>query len=97
MKFRTLLAGVAVAMSLAACQTAPQNPIALTKEKLATQKGRVGVALRTPPTDLYLPGAGCLLCLGAATIANSSLNTYSKTLKTDDLVQVKADVVELLR
>lgn len=96
MKFRTLLAGIAVAMSLAACQTAPQNPIALTKENLAAQKGRVGVALRTPATDLYLPGAGCLLCLGAATIANSSLNTYSKTLKTEDLVQVKAEVVELL-
>jgi hypothetical protein len=96
-KFRTLLAGVAVAMSLAACQTAPQNPIALTKEGLAAQKGRVAVAMRTPPTDLYLPGANCLLCIGVATMANSSLNTYSKTLKTEDLVQVKAEVVELLR
>lgn len=97
MKFRTLLAGVAVAMSLAACQTAPQNPIALTKENLAAQKGRVGVALRTPPTDLYLPGANCLLCMGAATIANSSLNTYSKTLKTEDLAQVRAEIVDLLK
>lgn len=97
MKFRTLLAGIAVAMSLAACQTAPQHPIAFSKESLGAQKGRVAVAMRTPPTDLYLPGASCLLCLGAATIANSSLNTYSKTLKVEDLVQVKAEVVELLR
>ena len=97
MNIRTLLAGIAVAVSLAACQTTPQNPITLSKDGLASQKGRVAVAIRTAAPDLYLPGAGCLLCLGAATIANSSLNTYSKTLKTDEMVQVRAEIVEALR
>lgn len=97
MNIRNLLAGVAVAVSLAACQTAPQNPISLTKESLAAKKGRVAVAVRAAKPDLYLPGAGCLLCLGAATIANSSLNTYAKTLKTDELLQVKTELVELMR
>jgi hypothetical protein len=94
---RNLLASVAMAISLAACQTAPQNPISLTKESLAAKKGRVAVAVRAAKPDLYLPGAGCLLCLGAATIANSSLNTYAKTLKTDELLQVKTELVELMR
>ena len=98
MNVRNLLAGIAVAMSLAACQTTPpQNPIALTKEGLAAQKGRVAVGIRIAKPDLYLPGASCLLCLGAATVANSSLNTYVKTLKTDELLQVRADIVESLR
>lgn len=97
MNIRNLLASVAMAISLAACQTAPQNPISLTKESLAAKKGRVAVAVRAAKPDLYLPGAGCLLCLGAATIANSSLNTYAKTLKTDELLQVKTELVELMR
>lgn len=97
LNIRNLLAGIAVAVSLAACQTAPQNPIALKKDALATGKGRVAVAMHTAAPDLYLPGAGCLLCLGAATIANSSLNTYAKTMKVDELVQVKAEIVEMLR
>jgi hypothetical protein len=95
---RNLLAGIAVAMSLAACQTTPpQNPIQLTKENLAAQKGRVAVGIRIANPDLYLPGASCLLCIGAATVANSSLNTYAKTLKTDELLQVRAEIVEGLR
>jgi hypothetical protein len=97
LNFRNLLAGFAVAVTLAACQTTPQNPVSLTKENLAAQKGRVAVAIRVANPDLYLPGANCLLCIGAATIANSSLNTYSKTLKTDELAAVKGELVELLR
>ena len=97
MNIRNLLAGIAVAMSLAACQTAPQNPIALTKDKLAAQQGRVAVAMRVPSTDLYLPGANCLLCIGVAVAANSSLNDYAKTLKSDELVQVRTEVVEMMR
>lgn len=97
MNIRNLLACIAVAVSLAACQTTPQNPVALTKEALAAQKGRVAVAMQTAAPDLYLPGAGCLLCMGTAIIANSSLNTYAKTLKTDELVQVKTEIVAMLR
>jgi hypothetical protein len=97
LNIRNLLAGIAVSLSLAACQTAPQNPIALTKASLAAQKGRVAVAMRTPATDLYLPGANCLLCMAAATVANSSLNTYAKTMKADELIQVRSEIVEMMR
>lgn len=96
MNIRNLLAGIAVAVSLAACHTTPQNSISLTKEILAAQKGRVAVAMRVANPDLYLPGANCLLCIGVATIANASLNSYSKTLKTDELVALKGEIVELL-
>ncbi len=97
MNIRNLLAGIAVAMSLAACQTVPQNPIALTKDKLAAQKGRVAVAMFVAPPFVHVPGANCMLCLAAANIANSSLNYYAKTLKFDELSQVRAEVVEMMR
>ena len=97
MNIRTLLASIAVAVSLAACQTAPQNPIALNKDTLGADRGRVAVAMRIAPPDLYLPGAGCLLCMAAATLANTSLNTYAKTLKVDEMAQAKAEIVEILR
>jgi hypothetical protein len=97
LNIRNLLAGVAVAASLAACQTAPQNPISLNKDTLGADKGRVAVAMRVAAPDLYLPGAGCLLCMAAATIANTSLNTYAKTLKVDEMTQFKAEIVEMLR
>jgi hypothetical protein len=95
LNIRNLLASIAVAVSLAACQTAPQNPISLNKDTLAG-KGRVAVAMRIAAPDLDLPGAGCLLCLAAATVGNSSLNTYAKTLKVDEMTQFKAEIVELL-
>jgi hypothetical protein len=97
MNIRNLLATLAVAVSLAACQTAPQNHIPLAKETVGAGMGRVVVAMRSVSPDLYLPGANCLLCMGAAVIANSSLNTYAKTMKTDDMVQVKGEIVDLLR
>ncbi len=97
MNIRTLLASIAVAVSLAACQTAPQNPIALNKDTLGADRGRVAVAMRIAPPDLYLPGAGCLLCMAAATLANTSLKTYAKTLKVDEMAQAKAEIVEILR
>ena len=97
MNIRNLLAGIAVAVSLAACQTAPQNPISLNKDTLGAGKGRVAVAMRVAAPDLYLPGAGCLLCMAAATIANTSLNTYAKTLKVDEMTQFKTEIVEMLR
>jgi hypothetical protein len=96
LNIRNLLASIAVAVSLAACQTAPQTPISLSKDTLAG-KGRVAVAMRIAAPDLDLPGAGCLLCLAAATVGNSSLNTYAKTLKVDEMTQFKAEIVELLR
>jgi hypothetical protein len=97
MKIRTALLGVFVAAFLGACATKPQLPVALSKDKLGAQTGRVGVALGEPKPDLYLPGADCLLCIGAATLANNSLNTYSKTLKDDEIVALKEEMVEMLR
>ncbi|SEL11167.1 hypothetical protein SAMN05216359_105231 [Roseateles sp. YR242] len=96
--FRTVTIAAMVALvALTGCATKPQLPVALKAETLAPQ-ARVGVALTAIPTaDTYLPGAGCLLCLAAASVANSSLTTHTKSLSADDLGAVKAQVVESLK
>jgi len=97
MKIRTALLGVFAAAFLGACATKPQLPVAMAADTLNAKTGRVGVALGETRPDLYLPGADCLLCLGAATIANSSLNSYSKTLKDDDILALKSEIVDALK
>ncbi|NTV10506.1 MAG: hypothetical protein HGA47_06990 [Zoogloea sp.] len=50
-----------------------------------------------PKPDTQFPGAGCLMCLAAASIANSSLTAHVKTLSHEDLPQLKSEVASLLR
>ena len=97
MGMRTWLALGALA-ALVGCATAPQAPIALEANKLNASSGKVGVAMSAvPAADTHLPGAGCLLCLAAASLANSSLTTHTKTLSAKDLSSIQSDVVDALR
>ncbi|MBC7956976.1 MAG: hypothetical protein H7Y33_14040 [Cytophagales bacterium] len=49
-----------------------------------------------PAVDMNLPGAGCLLCMAAASVANSSLSTHTKTLPYEDLPKLKNQVAQAL-
>lgn len=97
MKRRVLSAVLALGVMLAGCATKPQAPVAMNSNDWA-QGGRIGVVMSTlPKPDTYLPGASCLLCIGVAALANSSLTTHAKTLSTEELVALKADVAAQLR
>jgi hypothetical protein len=50
-----------------------------------------------PKVDTAFPGAGCLLCYAAASMANSSLTTHTQTLTADELAAVTNDLATLLR
>jgi hypothetical protein len=50
-----------------------------------------------PKVDTYLPGAGCLLCLAAASVANRDLTTHAQSLPYEDLPKLKDAVADLLR
>lgn len=98
MKFRLVLSAVAAALILTGCATPPQEPVALAATSLAAKGGRIGVAMSPlPQVDTSFPGAGCLLCLAAASMANSSLTTHTKTLPAEDVARIKTEVAELLR
>lgn len=50
-----------------------------------------------PKVDTQFPGADCLLCLAAASIANASLTKYTHTLTTEDLPKLKNQLADLLQ
>lgn len=98
MKIRIGLTLAAFAVLLSGCASAPQKPVQLAPDALKSTAGRVGVAMKALPTvDTHLPGAGCLLCLAAASIANSSLTAHTRTLPYEDLAKLKNDVADLMR
>lgn len=87
-----------VLVGLVGCASAPQAPVALESNRLNGNSGKVGVLMSTvPAADTHLPGAGCLLCLAAASVANSSLTSHAKTLPSQDLAGIRSDVVDALR
>lgn len=95
---RLFAATMASLLLLAGCASPPQLPVTLSKTALQSQGNRIGVAMSAPAkADTNFPGAACLLCLAAASVANSSLTTHTQALPVDDLLRLKADVAETLR
>ncbi len=95
-KLKLLLAVCAI--FLGGCASAPQLAVPLTPSKLPSAASKIGVVMTAmPKTDTSFPGADCLLCMAAASVANSSLTTYTQTLGNEDLLKLKGDVAELLR
>lgn len=98
MKKSTLFAAMVISVLLAGCMTPPQQPVALSKSALQDGATRIGVAMQVPQKpDTAFPGADCLLCLAAASMANNALTDHTRTLPLDDLTRMKSDVAEVLR
>ena len=100
MRFIVKAAGWLAALALlGGCGTAPQLPVALSGDYGTQAKtGRVGIAVsELPKPDTAFPGAGCLLCLAAASMANSSLTDHARTLSVDELKPLKAELAKLLQ
>jgi hypothetical protein len=89
----------ALALVLVGCaHTPPQQALPLNSAVFTTSTNKIGVAMSAlPKVDTQFPGASCLLCIGAASLANSSLTDYTRTLPSDDLAQLKQQAVEILR
>lgn len=97
MQARFALLLVVISLALGGCATPPQQPVLLSQSSFSSPDTRIGVAMtKLPQVDTYLPGAGCLLCLAAASIANSSLTEYAHTLPYEDLPQLKDRMGELI-
>jgi hypothetical protein len=93
--FAIVLAGLALLM--AGCVTT-QKPLQLNPQVLESKSARIGVAMTNlPKVDTHFPGASCLLCIAAASAANSSLTTHAQTLPYEDLPKIKSTVADLMR
>lgn len=97
MNIRTIMGLAACVALLAGCATRPPSPLAYKQEVLTATPTKVGVAMTAiPKIDTSFPGAACLLCYAAASVANSSLTTYTHTLSYEDLPKLKDQVAEVL-
>jgi len=89
---------IAAAVFLSGCVSPPQNPISLNPTTISMKTSRIGVVMTAlPKVDTHLLGAGCLLCIATASIANSSLTSHTQTLPNEDLPKLKNDVADMLR
>ena len=89
---------VVVSLALCACAGVPQRPIELARSNIAASGSHIGVAMTAvPKVDTSFPGAGCLLCIAAASVMNSSLTSYAHTISPDDVPKVKGEIADALR
>jgi hypothetical protein len=98
MKIRSAFIILVVAIFACGCASVQQQPVTLSRDVVGSQAGRIGVAMTAlPKLDTQFPGADCLLCLAAASIANKSLTAYTHTLTYEDLPKLKDEVANLLK
>lgn len=89
---------VSATFLLTACASAPQLPLPVAPQAFAAPANNYGVVLnKLPVVDTQFPGAGCLLCIAAASVANSSLTAHTKTLPAEDLAVLNKQVADVLR
>lgn len=83
---------------LAGCATKPQLAVPLSSDAISVKSGRIGVATTPIPTvDTSFPGAGCLLCMAAASLANSSLTAQTQKLPPEGVAALKTRIADALR
>jgi hypothetical protein len=98
MKFPRLIWLLLAAAILSGCKSTPQLPVSFADNALTAHSGRVGVVMTAlPKVDTSFPGASCLLCLAAASTANSSLTKHTHLLNADDLLTLKDGIAGRLR
>lgn len=96
MKVRSGLVLAVGSLFFAGCAVVPQQPVPLNSAALSPS-AKVGVVMtQLPGVNTSLPGAGCLLCLAAAEIANSSLTQHAKTLPHEGLADLDRKLVQAL-
>jgi hypothetical protein len=97
-KINSSFAAVISAVLLAACGTPPQLPVPVSAKAFAAPANNYGVVMTAMPVvDTQFPGAGCLLCMAAASMANSELTQYTKTLQVEDLGKLNFQVADALK
>lgn len=82
---------------IAGCASQPPQRSVYASAGTFAAGSRIGVAMTVPKIDTSFPGAGCLLCLAAASAANSSLTEHARSLPSNELLTLKNDLAEVIR
>lgn len=91
-----IVAGLAGLM--AACSSAPTQPIAFDSTAIQGGQNRIAVQVdAAPKSSTVFPGAGCLLCIGVAMAAHADLTGHIETLQPDELTTLAERLADVLR
>lgn len=93
--FSLLFAGIFI---LSGCSSLPAQTKVMTDKSLWQTKPKVGLYVsNVPKITTSFPGASCLLCLAAASMANSSLTTQVETYQAKQLQSSKEKLIGMLK
>ncbi len=95
-KFISLIfAGIFV---LSGCSSLPAQTKVSADKNVWQSNQKIGVYVNTvPKITTSFPGAACLLCLAAASVANTSLTKQVETYQAKQLLQTKENVIKILK
>jgi uncharacterized protein YcfL len=83
---------------LSGCSSLPPQSKIAADQGLWTSKQKVGIYVGSvPKITTSFPGAGCLLCLASASLANSSLTKQVETYKASQLQKTKENLIAKLK
>lgn len=98
MKHLATLCLTMLLIAITGCTATPRTPISIDQNFWSPEGKRIGVIMTAPPKeDVFLPGAGCLLCIAAAETANSSLSKHVDTLSHEELNSLKEEAARTLK
>ncbi len=93
-----LLTIVVLTMMLGACASVPQQPVAFDAGAIAGSGNHVAIQMKEiPASDTTFPGAGCLMCIGAARLFHSDLSKQVQSLQPEDLNALPDRLAKVLR
>lgn len=96
--FSRIVVAIAVVTFLSGCAVNQQKPMELAPTNQGLKNQKIGVAMtQLPKVEMQYPGAGCLLCLMAASATNSTLSHYAESLPQSDVLGMKAELAKALR
>lgn len=99
MNWKKLLSVAIATAALVGCATQPpQAPVSLAPAAVApATAGKLGLLVKlVEKPNTYFPGAGCLLCLGAAEMTHSALSGHVMALPMDDVRQIGIELNKVL-
>lgn len=94
----TLPAILVITFALIGCASPPQKEISLIPQNISSPNGKIGViSTKIPDVEVTFPGADCLLCVGVAMAAHSSLREHAVTLKSSELKDLNNSIISILK
>ncbi len=97
MKHIVLLLSAFVLLLTGCASAPPQQPVDLNFTNIPKQQ-KIGVHFsQMPKISTSFPGANCLLCVGVASVAHSSLTKQVETFKAEELPKTAEKIIQQLK